>query len=148
MQLPSASTARGSWLSLEDLVREDEPVDPDPKVYPNMDKLWPSWHRQAKCLGKPDDSLFFGAPKDGAYRSSAIREAKEFCADCPVFKECLRHALTQREPYGIWAATTMRERSVIYDGIDSGVFTLEEIIEDRLEEIDVLRRNHSAKAEK
>lgn len=123
-------------MSLDAFDQEIMPDDIDPKKYPNMDRLWPEWHKSATCLGVVDDVLFFGATQNGVYKSSAIKEAKKFCAQCPVFAECLRYALTNRESWGIWASTTVRERERIYDGLDTGLFTLEEIIEDRLEERD------------
>jgi WhiB family transcriptional regulator, redox-sensing transcriptional regulator len=104
-----------------------------------MSKLWPEWHKQAKCLDYQDDTLFFGEPKDGVYQPSGIKKAKAICNDCPVFSECLRQALENREAWGIWASTTIKERSLIFDGLDGGLFTLDEIIADRLEARDEQR---------
>lgn len=105
-----------------------------------MSKLWPSWHREASCLGSPDDVLFFGAAKDGIYRPASIKTAQQICDGCPVFTECLRFALEEREAWGIWASTTMRERKVILDMLDNGLVTLEEIVTDREEARDERER--------
>jgi WhiB family redox-sensing transcriptional regulator len=105
----------------------------DERYVLDLRKLWPSWHANAACRGEPNDSIFFGEPRDGVYQPSGIKEAKAKCNSCPVFAECLRYALENREPWGIWASTTMRERALIFDGLDAGLFTLEEIIQDRLE---------------
>lgn len=105
-----------------------------------MAKMWPAWHRDAKCLGTIDDTIFFGELKPESNGPTGIKAAKAFCNNCPVFTECLRHALTNREAWGIWASTTIKERQLIFDGLDSGLFTLEEIIADREEARDEQRR--------
>ena len=135
---PSTLTESRTWIPLTSFGEDSSPVE-DEARYPNVDKLWPRWHAQANCLGLVDDVLFFGAPKDGKYRPSSIRNAQEICDTCPVFTECLRPALVQRESWGIWASTTMRERQAIFDGLDNGHFTLEEIIKDREEAKDERR---------
>lgn len=98
-----------------------------------MRKLWPTWHIWARCRGEINDAIFFGAPKDGTFQTSAIRAAKKYCNDCPVFEDCLRYALEGREKWGIWAGTTMKERESIFVGLDNGLFSMEEIVQDRLE---------------
>jgi WhiB family redox-sensing transcriptional regulator len=40
--------------------------------------------------------------------------AKAVCASCPVMQECRQHALTVREPYGVWGGMTEDEREVHY----------------------------------
>jgi hypothetical protein len=35
------------------------------------------------------------------------------CGGCPVLSQCRKHALSVREPYGIWGGLSRRER----DGI-------------------------------
>lgn len=127
-----------TWKSLNTFGEDLSPLTDD-KKYPDMSKMWPDWHTRAKCLGNIDDTLFFGAPRDGVYQPSAIKDAQDICDTCPVFTECLRTALTRREPWGIWASTTVRERTAIYDGIDNGHFSLEEIVKDREEARDERR---------
>jgi WhiB family redox-sensing transcriptional regulator len=41
------------------------------------------------------------------------REAKAVCKECPVRRECLIAALTERHPDGIWGGFTTRERQRI-----------------------------------
>ena len=36
--------------------------------------------------------------------------AKALCARCPVVAECLDHALTVREPFGVWGGLNQTER--------------------------------------
>ena len=38
--------------------------------------------------------------------------AKLICADCPVLARCRDHALSVPEAWGIWGATTPRERGL------------------------------------
>lgn len=49
------------------------------------------------------DRLFF--PKSGR----SIKEAKEFCGNCPVADTCLQFAI-DNDCEGIWAGTNYRER--------------------------------------
>lgn len=140
---PYASTESETWISLNDFGEDTSQPLSDPNKYPNMDKLWPRWHAMASCLGNVDDVLFFGAPQDGVYRPSSIKKAQQLCDYCPVFTECLRYALANRESWGIWASTSMRERQAIFDGMDNGHFSLEEIVADREEARDERNRQRA-----
>lgn len=62
-----------------------------------------SWQKYAACL-EADPEIFF--PERG-YSSAA---AKAICATCPVVAECLEYALATHQQYGIWGATSDRER--------------------------------------
>jgi WhiB family redox-sensing transcriptional regulator len=33
------------------------------------------------------------------------------CARCPVIESCLKHALSVREPYGVWGGMSEEERA-------------------------------------
>jgi WhiB family redox-sensing transcriptional regulator len=75
---------------------------------PNAD-LW-DWQLIAACRGV-DSSLFFHPEGErGAARSAREAAAKEVCMRCPVRAECATHALTVREPYGVWGGLTEDER--------------------------------------
>jgi WhiB family redox-sensing transcriptional regulator len=75
---------------------------------PNAD-LW-DWQLRGLCRGK-DSSLFFHPEGErGAARSSRETAAKEICLNCPVQIPCADHALTVREPYGVWGGMTEEER--------------------------------------
>jgi len=85
-----------------------------------------------------DKSVFFGSssPEERpAYTLSSIRKARAICASCPVFNECISHAIKQREDYGLWAGTTMRQRRELFRLIDSGALTETDVI-------DALKRNN------
>jgi hypothetical protein len=44
-------------------------------------------------------------------RRAQEERAKRICRDCPVIAECREHAVRTPETYGIWGATTPRERA-------------------------------------
>ena len=46
--------------------------------------------------------LFHPPDERGPARAARIREGKQICRTCPVLNQCLTHALTIPEPYGIW----------------------------------------------
>lgn len=64
------------------------------------------WQDRAACMGTFDLRFF---PERGASNS----EIKAICAGCPVREECLEHALTAPEKFGIWGGTSERERGKI-----------------------------------
>lgn len=70
-----------------------------------------AWQLHGRCRGM-DSSLFFH-PDDERGRARAHREAraKQVCRGCPVLEPCRRHALSAREPYGVWGGMSERERS-------------------------------------
>lgn len=61
-----------------------------------------TWRESAACAGV-DSELFFPATATG------VKTARSICAPCPVKAECLAFAL-ERDPWGVWAGTTRRER--------------------------------------
>jgi len=98
--------------------------------------LFPEWHASALCrtIDKPDE-VFFGE-RDDSHKTSLtviqIREVKSFCRQCPVFQDCLEHALTTPERHGIWAGTSKRTRLRILALVDLGEVTITEVIDDYL----------------
>lgn len=56
------------------------------------------WRDRASCRGM-DDEMFFE-------RRGPATEAQSICRTCPVRNDCLMHALTMPEQFGIWAGTT------------------------------------------
>jgi WhiB family transcriptional regulator, redox-sensing transcriptional regulator len=61
------------------------------------------WVLEAKCLDADPEAFF---PEKGG----STREAKRICAACPVRNECLEHALSNDERFGIWGGLSERER--------------------------------------
>lgn len=79
---------------------------------PIMD-VW-EWQFDGACR-KADPSVFFHPEGErGPTRDARDRAAKTVCATCPVRQQCAEHALSVREPYGVWGGMTEDEREVIY----------------------------------
>jgi WhiB family redox-sensing transcriptional regulator len=60
---------------------------------------------EAACRGL-DPELFY------AEGGAAIAKAKSVCVTCPLRMKCLEWAIS-REEFGVWGATTARERAAI-----------------------------------
>ncbi len=81
---------------------------------PNAD-LW-DWRLAAACRGE-DPSIFFHPEGErGAMKMARDNAAKAVCARCPVVKQCAAHALSVREPYGVWGGLTEEDREFILTG--------------------------------
>lgn len=80
------------------------------------------WQERGACRNADPDRFFV---EDGclpSHRMAREREAKALCAACPVLRECLRHALTVREPFGVWGGLSSAERDrLIHDRADVGL---------------------------
>ena len=70
-----------------------------------------NWQLQARCRGHPV-AMFFPEEVRGAARMREEARAKLICAGCLVLTQCRDHALSVPESWGIWGATTPRERDV------------------------------------
>ncbi|MBN9757819.1 WhiB family transcriptional regulator [Pseudonocardia sp. Ae707_Ps2] len=64
-----------------------------------------SWWGQAACVSM-DTEMFFPSP----HKTGADAAAKQTCAACPVRRQCLEHALSVGEYYGIWGGLAAHER--------------------------------------
>jgi WhiB family transcriptional regulator, redox-sensing transcriptional regulator len=62
-----------------------------------------AWQDDAACRGS-DTSVFFPAAEADA------EDAKKICASCPVADACLEHAISTRQPDGVWGGLTPTER--------------------------------------
>lgn len=62
------------------------------------------WMERAACLGMDTDVFY---PDPG--RRSA-QPALAICRECPVRQECMDHALSQPEVFGVWGGATAPER--------------------------------------
>lgn len=70
-----------------------------------------TWQGRARCRGMAAD-IFFACDHDrGQQHARHEANAKRICHNCPVLRQCRDYALAAREPYGIWGATTPRERA-------------------------------------
>lgn len=74
------------------------------------DEFW-SWQLRGNCVDSPAE-LFFPESEPRHLRRQREEQAKLICRTCPVLDICRSHAASVPERYGIWGATTPRERGV------------------------------------
>lgn len=82
------------------------------------------------CQRRPDvfQHPLLEAPADIPYTSSEqrhqhlvlLRTARDLCASCPLWAECLQDAVAHAEPYGYTAATTLDDRRWIRRALGVG----------------------------
>jgi len=71
------------------------------------------WQESANCR-EEENSLFFLEPHArGRAKNKQELAAKKICRSCPVINECLAHALSVPEYFGVWGGTTADERNAI-----------------------------------
>ena len=68
------------------------------------------WQYDGACRGVDPETFFSPDAERGPRRRAREAAAKALCNVCPVVQECLDHALTVREPYGVWGGLTINER--------------------------------------
>ena len=68
------------------------------------------WTDDAACRGE-ETALFFPVGRGGVPVETDVQYAKTFCERCPVRGQCLAHALTFREDYGVWGGLSEDERA-------------------------------------
>ena len=81
--------------------------------------IWESyeWQHDGACVGADVDGFFSPEHERGFARERRESAAKAFCADCPVVRECLQHAMAVREEHGVWGGLNPRERSDLAAGV-------------------------------
>jgi WhiB family redox-sensing transcriptional regulator len=72
-----------------------------------------AWRSQALCRSM-GETIFF--PE----RGYSMLSAYAICRGCPVRIECLDHAITEKEEFGVWAGFTPHERKNIRQSVDQG----------------------------
>lgn len=63
-----------------------------------------TWEQSAACRGE-DTNLFYDPREE--------HTAKAVCVPCPVREQCLQHALSNEELFGVWGGKTENERRKI-----------------------------------
>jgi WhiB family redox-sensing transcriptional regulator len=75
--------------------------------------IW-EWQLQGACRDE-DPTLFFHPEGErGPARRNRDASAVAICATCPVIAPCRAHALSVREPYGVWGGLTEDDREAVY----------------------------------
>lgn len=71
------------------------------------------WQFEGLCRTVSPELFFHPEGERGSARRRRDERAKRLCLQCPVLDPCRAHALSAREPYGVWGAMTEEERSAI-----------------------------------
>ena len=79
---------------------------------PTLD-VW-EWQFAGHCRQVSPEVFFHPEGERGSKRRTRATAAKEVCVSCPVLQQCRTHALTVREPYGVWGGLTEDERESYY----------------------------------
>jgi WhiB family transcriptional regulator, redox-sensing transcriptional regulator len=68
------------------------------------------WQLDAACAGM-ETALFYQADNErGASVRLREKKAKAVCGQCTVIANCLRDALANNEPFGVWGGMSPGER--------------------------------------
>jgi len=76
-------------------------------------EVW-EWQQHGACRGHDTELFFHPEGERGPRRAGREAAAKAICATCPVLLACREHALSVREPYGIWGGLSEHERDDLY----------------------------------
>ncbi len=82
--------------------------------------VW-AWQLLGACRDLPAELFFHPQGERGLSRSLRERTAKNVCSGCAVRAECLAHALSTRESYGVWGGTSPEERELMVELGDDAV---------------------------
>lgn len=80
-----------------------------------VSEVW-EWQMHGKCRGLDSELFFHPHGERGPRRFAREEAAKDVCRSCPVLRDCAAHALTTREPYGIWGGMGENEREAVLAG--------------------------------
>lgn len=73
-----------------------------------------AWQFEAACADT-ESTLFFNADGErGPAQRNRDTAALAICASCRVIRDCREHALSVREPYGVWGGLTTKQRQALY----------------------------------
>ncbi len=100
---PGPIDQQGRCLEMTDTRRLPKPVANE----------W-DWQLQGSCQGLNSSVFFHPDGERGSARSRRADRAKAICLRCPVLEQCRRHALSAREPYGVWGGLTEEERRELW----------------------------------
>ena len=73
-------------------------------------EVW-DWQLHGACRGENTSLFFHPDGERGPARARRQAAAKAVCGRCPVIDACLKHALSVREPYGVWGGMSEEERA-------------------------------------
>lgn len=71
------------------------------------------WQARAACRGIDTGDFYHPDNERGPSRARREARAKAVCARCPVIENCLRWALSTREPFGVWGGLSAEDREAM-----------------------------------
>ncbi len=77
-----------------------------------IQETW-EWQYDGACRETDPETFFSPDAERGPRRRRREAAAKALCAVCPVRRACLEHALSVREPYGVWGGLNINEREML-----------------------------------
>lgn len=84
----------------------------DTRLLPLRAEVW-DWQLRAACRHVDNELFFHPEGERGPARNRREARAKAICRCCPVVRQCRAHALTAREPYGVWGGLSRLDRDRI-----------------------------------
>lgn len=98
----------------------------EPVLERDLDDFRPSWHQEAHCLGVGNEYYFL--EERTSPNIAMVGRGRKLCDVCPVYEECLRESVCNREAYGVWAGISGWERAKWFAAIDAGEETESSVI--------------------
>lgn len=74
------------------------------------------WQYEGSCATLETDDFFAPFNERGEAKRLREQRAVQVCARCPVLARCREHAVTVREPYGVWGGLTEEDREALHPG--------------------------------
>jgi WhiB family redox-sensing transcriptional regulator len=71
------------------------------------------WQFEGACNGTDPGAFFLEHNTRGSTKHDKEQRAVAICSNCPVKKECLDHALSVPEVFGVWGGKTEKQRELI-----------------------------------
>lgn len=68
------------------------------------------WQYDGLCRKSSAEMFFSPDAERGEPKRRREEAAKALCDACPVLQECRSHALSVREPYGVWGGLSESDR--------------------------------------
>jgi hypothetical protein len=100
-----------------------------------------SWKLNGKCA--KDQNLFdftVRTKKDFFFDREFIKNAKSYCEDCPVIKECLQEGLKPihygQIPPGVWGGQSERDRRRYLRNLEKQFLMLTRQMQEQLQDAD------------
>jgi WhiB family redox-sensing transcriptional regulator len=72
-----------------------------------------AWQEESNCRNVDSDLFFLDPQARGKSKRDKEKAALKVCRGCPVIEQCLNHALSIPEFFGVWGGMTADQRNVI-----------------------------------